>query len=244
MGLLEGKSAVITGSSRGIGRAVAATFAAHGAGLVIHGTSEKSLIPLADELGCEYVAGDIGDIETSRKLAEKCMSSFGRIDILVNNAGINTRTKFLDLEPDEWDKVIRTNLTGAFYMCKAVIPHMIAQKSGVILNMSSRAGKTAHGNASLCYGASKGGIDALTRNLAGEFAPHGIRVNSICPGPIETDMSLQWTAEYREKVLAGIPLRRLGTPEDIANLAVFLASDMAGFITGESININGGNYMN
>ena len=244
MGLLEGKSAVITGSSRGIGRAVAATFAAHGAGLVIHGTSEKSLIPLADELSCEYVAGDIGDIETSRRLAEKCIESFGRIDILVNNAGINTRTKFLDLEPEEWDKVIRTNLTGTFYMCKAVIPRMIARKSGVILNMSSRAGKTAHGNASLCYGASKGGIDALTRNLAGEFAPHGIRVNSICPGPVETDMSLQWTADYREKVLAGIPLRRLGTAEDIANLAVFLASDMAGFITGESININGGNYMN
>ena len=244
MGLLEGKSAVITGSSRGIGKAVACAFASHGASLVIHGTSEKSLIPLANELGCEYVAGDIGELETSKRLAEKCMSAFGRIDILVNNAGINTRTKFLDLEPEEWDKVIRTNLTGTFYMCRAVIPRMIAQKSGVILNMSSRAGKTAHGNASLCYGASKGGIDALTRNLAGEFAPHGIRVNSICPGPIETDMSLQWTAEYREKVLAGIPLRRLGTAEEIADLAVFLASDMAGFITGESININGGNYMN
>ncbi|MBQ3446357.1 MAG: SDR family NAD(P)-dependent oxidoreductase, partial [Synergistaceae bacterium] len=118
MGLLEGKSAIITGSSRGIGRAVATAFAAHGAGLVIHGTSEKSLAPLAEELGCEYVAGDIGEVETSRRLAEKCMSSFGKIDILVNNAGINTRTKFLDLEPEEWDKVIRTNLTGAFYACK------------------------------------------------------------------------------------------------------------------------------
>lgn len=244
MRLLEGKSAVITGSSRGIGKAVAFAFASHGAGLVIHGTSEKSLIPLADELGCEYVSGDIGDIETSRRLAEKCMSSFGKIDILVNNAGINTRTKFLELSPDEWDKVIRTNLTGTFYMCKAVIPHMLAQKSGVILNMSSRAGKTFHANASLCYGASKGGIDALTRNLAGEFAPSGIRVNAICPGPVETDMSLQWTPEYREKVLAGIPLRRLGKAEDIADLAVFLASDLAGFITGESVNINGGNYMN
>ena len=244
MRLLEGKSAVITGSSRGIGKAIAEAFALHGAGLVIHGTSEKSLIPLADEFGCEYVAGDIGELETSRRLAEKCMSAFGRIDILVNNAGINTRTKFLDLQPDEWDKVLRVNLTGTFYACKCVIPYMLAQKSGVIINMSSRAGKTAHGNASLCYGASKGGIDAMTRNLAGEFSPSGIRVNSICPGPVETDMSLQWTQDYREKVLAGIPLRRLGTSEDIANLAVFLASDMAGFITGESININGGNYMN
>lgn len=244
MKLLEGKTAVITGSSRGIGRAIAQAFSDNGAGLVIHGTSEKSLIPLANELGCEYVAGDIGDIETAQRLAEKCLSSFGKIDILINNAGINTRTKFLDLTPSEWDKVIRVNLTGTFYACKCVIPHMIERKSGCVINMSSRAGKTYHANASLCYGASKGGIDALTRNLAGEFAPYGIRVNSICPGPIETDMSLQWTHDYREKVLAGIPLRRLGKSEDIAGLAVFLASDMAGFITGESININGGNYMN
>ena len=244
MKLLEGKSAVITGSSRGIGMAIARAFSIHGASLVIHGTSESSLSSLADELGCEFIAGDIGDISTSQKLAEKCMSSFGKIDILVNNAGINTRTNFLDLEPDEWEKVIRTNLTGAFYACKCVIPFMLERHSGSIINMSSRAGKTAHSNASLCYGASKGGIDAMTRNLAGEFAPFGIRVNSICPGPVETDMSLQWTDEYRQKVLGSIPLRRLGKSEDIASLAVFLASDLSGFITGESININGGNYMN
>ena len=244
MKLLEGRTAVITGSSRGIGKAIAAAFALHGAGLVIHGTSEKSLIPLADELGCEYVAGDIGELETSRRLAEKCMSAFGKIDILVNNAGINTRTKFLDLTLDEWDKVLRTNLTGSFYACKCVIPHMLAQKSGVILNMSSRAGKTAHKNASAHYGASKAGVDALTRKLADDFGAEGIRVNSICPGPIETDMSLQWTPEYRQKVFANIPLDRLGNAEEVANLAVFLASDLAGFITGESININGGTYMN
>lgn len=249
MKLLEGKSAVITGSSRGIGKAIAMAFALHGASLIIHGTNEKSLIALRDELSvhtsCEYIAGDIGELSTSEKLAEKCMKIFGKIDLLVNNAGINTRTKFLDLSVQEWNEVIRVNLTGTFYACKAVVPFMLKnQNGGVIINMSSRAGKTAHGNASLCYGASKGGIDSLTRNLANELAPSGIRVNSICPGPVETDMSLQWTPEYREKVLAGIPLRRLGKADDIANLAVFLASDMAGFITGESININGGNYMN
>ena len=216
MKLLEGKSAVITGSSRGIGRAIAKAFADNGVSLVIHGTSEKTLAPLADELGCKFVAGDIGELSTSQRLAEKCMSEFGKIDILVNNAGINTRTKFLELEPDEWDRVIRTNLTGTFYACKCVIPFMLERHSGSIINMSSRAAKTAHGNASLCYGASKGGIDALTRNLAGEFAPYGIRVNSICPGPVETDMSLQWTNEYREKVLGNIPMRRLGKAEDIA----------------------------
>lgn len=249
MKLLEGKSAIITGSSRGIGKAIAMAFALHGAGLVIHGTNEESLASLRDELSvhtsCEYIAGDIGEFSTSERLADMCMNTFGKIDILVNNAGINTRTKFLDLSVQEWNEVIRVNLTGTFYACKSIVPFMLKnQNGGVIINMSSRAGKTAHGNASLCYGASKGGIDSLTRNLANELAPSGIRVNSICPGPVETDMSLQWTPEYREKVLSGIPLRRLGKADDIANLAVFLASDMAGFITGESININGGNYMN
>ena len=246
MKLLEGKTAIITGSSRGIGRAVAKAFAENGASLVIHGTSEKSLIALKNEIGknCEYVAGDISEFSTSEKLTEKCLEKFGSIDILVNNAGINTRTEFLELEPDEWEKVLKINLTGAFYACKCVIPHMLEKKSGVIINMSSSAGKTPHPTASLCYGVSKGGIDAMTRKLAYDFAPFNIRVNSICPGPVETDMSLQWTDEYREKILNDIPLKKLGKSEDVANLAVFLASDMSDFITGESININGGKYMN
>ena len=244
MRLLEGKAAIITGSSRGIGRAIAEAFAENGAGLVIHGTSEESLRPLAEELGCSFVAGDIGELSTSQRLTEECIRSFGKVDVLVNNAGINTRTKFLDLTPEEWDKVLRVNLTGAFYACKCVLPHMLAQKSGVIVNMSSRAGKTAHPTSSACYGASKAALDALTRKLAYDFGAEGIRVNAICPGPVETDMSLQWTADYRAKILDNIPLRKLGKSEDIANLAVFLASDSSGFITGESININGGTYMN
>lgn len=244
MRLLEGKAAIITGSSRGIGRAIARAFAENGAGLVIHGTSEDSLRPLAEELGCSFVAGDIGELSTSERLAEECIRLFGRVDVLVNNAGINTRTKFLDLTPEEWDKVLRVNLTGAFYACKCVLPHMLAQKSGVIINMSSRAGKTAHPTSSVCYGASKAALDALTRKLAYDFGAEGIRVNAICPGPVETDMSLQWTPDYRAKILDNIPLRKLGRAEDIADLAVFLASDSSAFITGESININGGTYMN
>ena len=244
MRLLEGKAAIITGSSRGIGRAIAEAFAENGASLVIHGTSEESLRPLAEELGCSFVAGDIGELSTSQRLTEECIRSFGKVDVLVNNAGINTRTMFLELTPEEWDKVLRVNLTGAFYACKCVLPHMLAQKSGVIVNMSSRAGKTAHPTSSACYGASKAALDALTRKLAYDFGAEGIRVNAICPGPVETDMSLQWTADYRAKILDNIPLRKLGRAEDIANLAVFLASDSSGFITGESININGGTYMN
>ena len=244
MRLLEGKTAIITGSSRGIGRAIARAFAENGAGLVIHGTSEESLRPLAEELGCKFVAGDIGELSTSQRLTEECIRSFGKVDVLVNNAGINTRTKFLDLTPEEWDKVLRVNLTGAFYACKCVLPYMLAQKSGVIINMSSRAGKTAHPTSSACYGASKAALDALTRKLAYDFGVEGIRVNAICPGPVETDMSLQWTADYRAKILDNIPLRKLGRAEDIADLAVYLASDSSAFITGESININGGTYMN
>ena len=246
MKILEGKSAIITGSSRGIGKAIAAAFAEHGASLVIHGTSEKSLISLKDELktNCEYVAGDIGEYETSEKLAAKCLEKFGKIDILVNNAGINTRTKFLDLEPEEWEKILKINLSGAFYACKNVVPHMIAKKSGCIINMSSSASKTPHPTASLAYGVSKGGLDSMTRKLAYDLAPFNIRVNSICPGPIETDMSQQWTEDYKNKILDSIPLKKLGKSSDVANLALFLASDLSGFITGESININGGKYMN
>ena len=247
MKLLEGKSAIITGSSRGIGREIARLFAENGAGLVIHGTSEEKLIALKNELNlnnCVYIAGDIGELETSRKLAEECVKTFGKIDILVNNAGINTRTKFLDISPEEWDKILRVNLTGAFYSCKCVIPHMLERKSGSIINLSSRAAKTAHPTSSAAYGVSKAGIDALTRKLAFEFSPSGIRVNSICPGPIETDMSFQWSDDYRAKILDLIPLRKLGKVEDVANLALFLASGLSGFITGESININGGTYMN
>ena len=180
----------------------------------------------------------------SRRLAETCLSAYGRIDTLVNNAGINSRYRFEDLPLEEWDRMLRTNLTSAFYTCKCVVPHMLEQKSGCIINMSSSAGKTAHPNASICYGVSKAGINSLTQKLAYDLAPSGIRVNAVCPGPIETDMSQQWTPEYREKVYSAIPLRRLGTGEDVANVAVFLASEMSAFIVGESINVNGGKYMN
>lgn len=247
--LLKGKAAIITGSSRGIGRAIALAFAENGADLVIHGTRLQALEMLQaqiQKLGvrCVIVVGDIGEYGTAQRLTEACLDAFGRIDALVNNAGINSRYSFADLPLEEWDRMLKTNLTSAFYTCKCVVPHMMTQKSGCIINMSSSAGKTAHPNASVCYGVSKAGINSLTQKLAYDLAPHGIRVNAVCPGPIETDMSLQWTAEYREKTLGSIPLRRLGTGADVANVAVFLASDLSAFIVGESINVNGGKYMN
>ena len=247
--LLKGYAAIITGSSRGIGRAIALAFAENGADLVIHGTKEGALQELQSQIRdmgvrCEYVAGDIGQYETAQRLADACMAAYGKIDVLVNNAGINSRKTFAELTPEDWDNMLRVNLTSAFYTCKTVVPHMLERKKGAIINMSSSAGKTAHPNAAVCYGVSKAGINSLTQKLAYDLAPHGIRVNAVCPGPIETDMSLQWTEEYREKVFSSIPLRRLGTGADVANVAVFLASEMAAFVVGESINVNGGKYMN
>lgn len=248
-GLLQGRSAIVTGSSRGIGRAIAEAFAREGARLVIHGTNEEALRRLKSELEdqgaeCEYYAGDIGAEDTAFELARLCWKCYGGIDILVNNAGINSRHTFEELSLEEWNNMLNINITSAFNTCRAVIPRMLEAGSGCIINMSSSAGKTAHPNAAVCYGVSKAGINSLTQKLAYDYAAKGIRVNAICPGPIETDMSKQWTPEYREKVYSSIPMHRLGRPEDVANVAVFLASDMAAFICGESINVNGGKYMN
>lgn len=247
--LLEGNAAIVTGSSRGIGREIALAFARHGADVVIHGTREESLQPLRQEIlalggNCVCVAGDIGQYETAQRLAQACLDAFGKIDTLVNNAGINSRYSFLDLPLEEWDRMLQINLTSAFYTCRCVVPHMLERGSGCIINMSSSAGKTPHPTSSVSYGVSKAGINSLTQKLAYDLAPHRIRVNALCPGPIETDMSKQWTPEYREKVFSAIPLHRLGKGEDVANAAVFLASEMSAFIVGESININGGKYMN
>lgn len=247
--LLKGTAAVVTGSSRGIGRAIALAFAEQGADLVIHGTNVDLLAELQDQIRkkgvrCEYIAGNIGEYATSEKLVEACLGAYQRIDTLVNNAGINSRYSFDELTIEEWDRMIRINLTGAFYACKCAIPHMQEKKRGCIVNISSLAAKTAHPNASVCYGVSKAGVNALTQKLAYDMAPHGIRVNAVCPGPVETDMSKQWTPEYRRKVSGAVPLGRLGSTADIANVAVFLASDMSSFIVGESINVNGGKYMN
>ncbi len=247
--LLKGNAAIVTGSSRGIGREIALAFARNGADLIIHGTRAEALEALQAEIRslgvrCEYVAGDIGDQATARRLADACLNAYGKIDTLVNNAGVNSRRTFAELSPEEWDGMLRVNLSSVFYTCKCVVPRMLEQKSGCIVNMSSSAGKTAHPNAAVSYGVSKAGINSLTQKLAYDLAPHGIRVNAVCPGPIETDMSRQWTPEYREKVLESIPLRRLGRGEDVANVTVFLASELSAFIVGESINVNGGKYMN
>ncbi|OBR91909.1 3-oxoacyl-[acyl-carrier-protein] reductase FabG [Clostridium ragsdalei P11] len=247
--LLQGKVAIITGASRGIGRAIALTLAQNGASLMINANREDLLKRVVQEVEgfgqkCLITKGDISNINTSKKIVSNTIDKFGKIDILVNNAGINMRIPTLELKSEDWQSVINTNLNGTFYSCSSVLPYMIQQKYGKIINISSTTAKTPHRNASPSYGASKAGINYLTQHLALEMAKYNICVNAVCPGPIETDMSDQWSPKYREQVLSRIPLGRLGKPYDVANTVLFLVSSMADFITGESININGGTYMN
>jgi 3-oxoacyl-[acyl-carrier protein] reductase len=247
--MLKGRAAIITGSSRGIGRQIALELSKQGSDVIINGNNLELLEKLKCEIEaqgtrCGIVQGDISLYETSERLAQTCMDMYGKIDILVNNAGINSRVPFLELSVEEWNRMMEVNLNGTFYACKCVLPYMVAQKSGNIINMSSTASKTAHANASICYGASKAAVNSMTQKLAYDMAKYNIRVNGVCPGPILTDMSQQWTEEYRKKVEDKIPLGHVGETKNVADTVVFLASDMSAFITGETINVNGGSYMN
>jgi len=246
---LQSQIAIVTGATRGIGKAIALTLAENGVSLVINGNREQLLNELAaeiEELGqrCLVQVGDISDPAIATKIVKTAIDNFGRIDILVNNAGINMRIPTLDMNLDDWQKVMDVNLNGTLHCCRAVLPLMIEQQYGKIVNVSSSTAKTPHRNASPSYGASKAGVNYLTQHLALEMAKHNIYVNAVCPGPIETDMSTQWTDEYRQQVLSRIPLGKLGIPQNVADAVLFLASSMSDFITGETININGGTYMN
>lgn len=247
--LLENKVAIVTGASRGIGKSVALTLAKNGASLVIHGTNSGLLNELASqvkELGqkCVVKTGDSANPDTAIEVVKAAIENFGRIDILVNNAGINMRSSTLEMTLDDWKRVLDVNLNGTLYFCKAVLPHMIEKNYGKIVNVSSTTAKTAHKNAAPSYGASKAAVNYLTMHLALEMATHNIYVNAVCPGPVETDMSNQWNEEYRQAVTKRIPLNKLGTPQNVGDSVLFLASSMSDYITGETININGGTYMN
>lgn len=247
--MLQGKVALITGASRGIGRASALALAREGAAVLLQATSAERLQDLGERIEATggtalTCAGDVADPDTAARAVAHALDRFGRLDILVNNAGINTRSSTLDMPLADWTRVMDVNLNGTLHFCRAALPGMIRARSGCIVNVSSTTAKTPHRNAAPAYGASKAAVNYLTMHLAHEMAPHGIRVNAVCPGPVETDMSRQWDTAYRERVTSGVPLGRLGTPEEIAETVLFLASDRSGFITGETINANGGTYMN
>ena len=245
MGLLDGKVALVTGARKGIGKAVALKFAEQGADVAIscRELNDTALATVAEleQYGTRVkaYASDAADFEQSHALVESVVADFGRIDILVNNAGITKDSLMLRMTEEQWDAVINTNLKSAFNFVHAVTPVMARQRGGSIINMSSVVGVS--GNAGQCnYSASKAGMIGLTKSIAKEMGSRGIRANAIAPGFIDTDMTAKLSDDMREQWVKSIPLRRGGTPEDVANVALFLASELSSYVTGQVVNCCGG----
>jgi 3-oxoacyl-[acyl-carrier protein] reductase len=244
----EGQVALITGAARGIGRAVALALAREGADVVVADVDLGRAREVAMEIEAlgrkaEAAAADVSDRQAVQRLVGDAVSRFGRIDILVNNAGIIRRGTFLEHDPGEWDRVLDVNLGGTFNCTREVVPLMIQQGGGKIVNVSSVVGRMGDIASAPSYGTSKGAINTFTRSLARELAAYGINVNAVAPHAIETEMSQEWPAEKRRQIVEAIPMKRLGQPEEVAAAVVFLASDGAGFITGHVLDVNGGYLM-
>jgi len=245
---LENKTAVVTGASRGIGRAVAIKLASLGANIVLnYRSSLKSVEEVLAEIkamGANAVAvqGDISNFAEAEKVIKAAVENFGSLDILVNNAGITKDGLLARMKEEDFDSVIETNLKGAFNCIRHATPIMMKQRRGRIINMSSVVGVA--GNAGqINYAASKAGVIGMTKSAAKELASRGITVNAIAPGFIQTDMTDALSDKVKEELLSGIPLKRLGQADEVAELAAYLASESASYITGQVININGGMYM-
>ncbi len=242
----DGKVALVTGASRGIGRAIAVRLAAQGA-TVIAGARGTNAQAVADEIvaaggRATAVALDITDPASVEAAVAATLAAHQRIDILVNNAGITKDQLMLRMKRDDWNAVIDTNLTGAYTCVQAVLKTMVKQRSGRIISITSVVGQA--GNAGqVNYAASKAGLIGMTKALALEVASRGITVNAVAPGLIDTDMTKGISAGAQEEWAAKIPLKRLGTPDDIATAVTFLASDEASYITGQVLAVNGGMYL-
>jgi 3-oxoacyl-[acyl-carrier protein] reductase len=243
---LAGRIAVVTGASRGIGRAIATRLAARGAYIVAAARAENAR-PVADEIAAaggksEHVALDVTEPGAGEAVIAGVLQRHGRIDILVNNAGITRDQLMLRMKRDDWDAVLGTNLTAAFVLTQAVLKPMVKQRGGRIVNISSVVGQS--GNAGQAnYAASKAGIIGFSKAVALEVASRGITVNVVAPGLIDTDMTRAITESAQGDWASKIPLKRLGTPEDVAAAVCFLASDEASYITGQVLAVNGGMYM-
>ena len=245
MKLLEGKTALVTGATRGIGRAIALKFAAEGANIAFTYRSQheaaQSLVAEIEALGVSVKGypSDAASFEGAHAVVEDVKATFGRIDVLVNNAGITRDVLMMRMDEAAWDAVIDTNLKSAFNFIHACTPVMARQRGGSIINMSSVVGIA--GNAGQCnYAASKAGLIGMTKSFAKEMGPRGIRANCIAPGFIATDMTDALPEAMRADLEKQIPLRRGGTPEDVAGVALFLASDMSAYVTGQVISCCGG----
>ena len=248
MKLLEGKVALITGAARGIGKAIALKYAQEGCNiaftdLVIDENGKKTEEEIAAfGVKVKGYASNAADFEACHNVVAEVVKDFGRLDILVNNAGITKDGLMMRMTEAQWDAVINVNLKSAFYFVHAVTPVMMRQRTGSIINMASVVG--VHGNAGQCnYSASKAGMIGLAKSIAQELGSRGVRANAIAPGFIITDMTAQLSEEIRNEWCQKIPLRRGGTPEDVANIATFLASDMSSYVTGQVIQVDGGMNM-
>jgi len=246
--MLEEKVAIVTGASRGLGRAVAFALAGAGAKVVVNyaGSADKAA-EVVDEIGAQggqavAIQADVSNAVDVARLIDGALEAFGRIDILVNNAGITRDTLLLRMKEDDWDSVLNTNLKGVFLTTKAVAKPMMKQRFGRIINLASVVGLT--GNAGQAnYAAAKAGIIGFTKSMAKELGSRGITVNAVAPGLIDTDMTAKLGEDLRAQMMAGIPLGRMGLPEDVASLVAFLVSDGANYITGQTINVDGGMVM-
>ena len=248
MKLLEGKTAIVTGAARGIGKAIAMKLASEGANIAFTDLAYNEAVQAVEnELKAMGVivkayASNAADYTDTLKVVEEIMNDFGRIDILVNNAGITKDGALKRMTEEQWDAVIAVNLKSVFNFTKAVQPIMWKQAGGSIINMSSVVGVS--GNTNQCnYSASKAGIIGFTKSVAKEMGVRGIRSNAIAPGFIETEMTAVLPDDVRKSWNEKIPLRRGGTPEDVANVTVFLASDMSAYVNGQVINVCGGMNM-
>lgn len=244
---LATKSAIVTGATRGIGRTIATVLADQGASVVLAGRTRAALDEVADEIRsrggqalpvtCDVTVGD--DVE---KLVAATLEAYGRIDILVNNAGITRDGLLMRMSEEDWDAVLDTNLKSVFRCTKAVLRPMLKQRSGRIINIASVVGLI--GNAGQAnYAAAKAGVEAFTKSVAREVASRGITVNAVAPGYIDTDMTRALSAEQKDRLLAGIPMGRMGTTEEVAHAVAFLAGAEAGYITGQTLVVDGGLVM-
>ncbi len=246
---LVGRVTVVTGAAQGMGRAVAVRFAAEGATLLLVDVREARLAELVVELRAQGAvvmerACDVADDAQVAATVAATIAEHGRLDVLVNAAGIMHPTRFAELTVEQWDRVIAVNLRGTFLMLHAAYPHMRAQGDGRVVNFASTAGLTVSTLGGAHYTAAKHGVVGLTRAVAAEGGPHGIRVNAVCPGLIDTEMVRDTIDPVTIARFAdSFPIRRLGTPEEVAELVLFLVSDRSAYITGAALNISGGDLL-
>jgi len=244
---LTDKVAIVTGASRGIGEAIAKQLSSCGAKIILIARNSDQLVAVKETIIsnggiAESIAGDVSNLNSISEIVTNTIDKWGRIDILVNNAGIARDNIIMRMKEDEWDSVMNINLKGCFNGIKSVARPMIKNKAGRIINITSVIGQIGNAGQSN-YAASKAGIMGLTKSMAKELGSRNITVNAVAPGYITTDMTNELNDEVKEQMKSSIPLGRLGTPDDVANLVCFLASDEAGYITGQTFNVDGGMVM-